>query len=359
MLIPSDLLPADGRFGAGPSRIPASHLELDARWMGTSHRAAPVKNVIGDIREGLSQLFQLPEGYEVILGNGGASLLWDALGFNIVTDRAQAVVCGAFSGKAASCLDGHPNVSQVETITVAPGNGSTNEARPGIDTYIYPHNETSTGVMLPITRVGDGLMVVDGTSAAGGVQFDVSHTDFYYFSAQKCFASDGGLWFALVSPACVERIESLKGRWTPPILDLNLALENSRANQTLNTPALATAAMMHAQVEWMLDNGGLDGMDTRTRTTSDLIYRWVEETPWAHGFAAPDYRSRTVVTIEVDRDATEIVRIARENGLVDIGGYRGIGRNQIRIATFPGIDRADIEALLSCLTWIGERTPAV
>lgn len=359
MIIPEHLLPADGRFGSGPSRIPAHRLHLDPAIMGTSHRMDPVKRLVGDVRHKISALFNLPDGYQVLLGNGGASLVWDAMGFCLVETQAQAAVMGEFSAKAARALTGHPLLSDPEVRQVAPGEAVTPEATEGIDTYVYPHNETSTGVMLDVTRVPGGLTVVDGTSAAGGVLVDPTETDFYYFSGQKNFAADGGLWLAFASPAAIDRIRALAStRWVPDMLNLGLALDQSQKNQTLNTPALATLTLINDQLTWMLESGGLPAMDTRTRDLSTRVYAWIEETDWAHGFAVATHRSQVVVTADIDLPANRVAEIARANNIFDIEGYRGLGRNQLRIATFPITPAADIEALLACLTWIGEHLPS-
>lgn len=358
MMIPRELLPSDGRFGSGPSRIPASHLSLDPSWMGTSHRKAPVKSVVGSIREGLTHLFDLPDGYEIALGNGGASLLWDAIPFCLVEDRAKATTFGQFSEKAASAINKNPFVASPVVTKIEAGSASLPEAEPGIDTYLYPHNETSTGAMVPVKRIGEGeaLTVVDGTSSAGGVLFDPSQADVYYFSPQKAFASDGGLWVAALSPAAIDRIARLTAeRWVPDILNVQLALKNSRQNQTLNTPALATLHLLNEQLTWMLEQGGLAAMDQRTKELSGLIYDWAEQTEWAHPFVEEQYRSQVVATIDVDLDASEISTICRASGIVDIDSYRGLGRNQLRVATFPATEPGDVRALLESLTWVGQQ----
>lgn len=356
MTIPSHLIPADGRFGSGPSRIPAKNLDLDPAWMGTSHRAAPVVSCVGEIRDGIRTLFSVPDDYEIILGNGGASLLWDAIAFSVVEGTSQCAVMGAFSAKAASAMTGHPAHFDPEIRKVEPGRAIECVASDA-STYLYPHNETSTGVMLPVRRIGtEGqLTLVDGTSAAGGTSLDITQTDIYYFSPQKCFASDGGLYLAILSPAAVERIERVTAsRWIPDILNLSLALEASRKNQTLNTPALATLHLLREQIRWMLETGGLAAMNERTMTSSRLVYDWIEETNWAHPFAQRDYRSQTTVTFDIDLPQAKVEAMAAENGIVDIGGYRGLGRNQLRIATFPATEPADIVTLLEALTWIGD-----
>lgn len=355
MLIPSSMRPLDGRFGAGPSRIPAAHLHLDATWMGTSHRAQPVKSIVADIRNMIGTLFDLPEGYEVALGNGGASLLWDAIGLCLVEDRAQAASFGAFSGKAATAISAQPQLSTPSIRSAEPGDGIECAPEEGIDTYLYPHNETSTGVMLPVRRL-PALTVVDGTSAAGAVDFDISAVDVYYFSPQKALAADGGLWLAILSPEAIARSEELTAkRWVPDLLNLTKALEASRKDQTVNTPALATLNLLYTQLRRMLAEGGLAEMDRRARDNSQIIYDWAEATAWAHPFARREYRSQTVVTLDVDLPAEKIVEICRQSGIVDISGYRALRRNQLRIATFPQIRPQDLRALAESLTWVGQQ----
>ncbi len=317
-----------------------------------------MKNILGSIREGIAHLFNLPDGYEVALGNGGASLLWDAIPFCLVEDQAKASTFGQFSSKAASAIDKNPFVSSPIVTKLEPGAAALPTSEEGVDTYLYPHNETSTGAMLPVKRVGgdEALTVVDGTSSAGAVAYDPAEADVYYFSPQKAFAADGGLWLAVLSPAAVSRIEHLTAeRWVPDILNLNLALTNSRQNQTLNTPALATLHLLHAQLEWMMQQGGLSAMDARTKESSSLIYDWAERTEWAHPFVDESVRSQVVVTVDVDLPAGEISRICRESGIVDIDSYRGLGRNQLRIATFPATDPGEVRALLESLTWVGQQ----
>lgn len=358
MMIPRELLPRDGRFGSGPSRIPSSHLSLDPTWMGTSHRKSPVKNVVGSIREGLNELFALPEGYEIALGNGGASLLWDAIPFCLVEQKAKATTFGQFSTKAAKALHKNPFVDSPIVTQIEPGSAALPEEEPGIDSYLYPHNETSTGAMLPVKRIGpeSALTIVDGTSSAGGVMYDPAEADVYYFSPQKCFASDGGLWFAILSPAALERMERLTSeRWVPDILNIQLALDNSQKNQTLNTPALATLHLMDTQLRWMLEQGGLEAMDKRTKESSSLVYEWAANTDWAHPFIEEQFRSQVVATIDIDLPADELSTTCRESGIVDIDGYRGLGRNQLRIATFPATEPDEVRALLDSLSWVGQQ----
>ena len=356
-------LPHDGRFGSGPSKVRGEQVAaVTSAPLGTSHRKPAVKNIVGSIREGMHELFNLPEGYEVLLGNGGASALWDAIPFALIERRAQAAVIGEFSGKAAKEASKAPWLDHTEIIETEPGQMVCNETRPGIDAYLYAHNETSTGATSPLRRYGtapipggdDGaLTIVDGTSIAGGLRFDASNVDFYYFSPQKCFGSDGGLWLAFASPAALERIERLTAeRWVPDFLNLQLALNNSRKDQTLNTPSLANLAMLDSQVQWMLDNGGLAGMEARCRANSDAVYQWAEAHPLATPFISdPAFRSVSVTTTDFAESVptAEISAKLREEGILDIDPYRSLGRNQFRIATFPSIDVDDIHALLACI----------
>ncbi|MFT0849094.1 phosphoserine transaminase [Actinomycetaceae bacterium L2_0104] len=358
--IPADLLPADGRFGSGPSKVRAAQLSrlLDPSVpIGTSHRQQPVKDSVGKIRAQLTELFELPEGYEVVLGNGGASLLWDAITFNVVEKHAQAAVFGEFSGKVVKALSRAPWLDDVDVHRAAPGSVALCESREQIDTYLYAHNETSTGALSPVSRFGDdgALTVVDATSAAGGVRVDIAQTDLYYFSAQKCFGADGGLWLAIASPAALERIERLsRQRWIPDILNLQLAVDNSRKNQTLNTPALTTLFLIQSQLDWMLEQGGLEAMAARCDESSSAIYEWAGNRPDAVPFVAePSFRSSVVVTIDFEDEVntSAISALLRENGIVDIDPYRSLGRNQFRIGTFPNVEPRDIRSLLSCIDW--------
>ena len=330
--------------------------------MGTSHRQAPIKNMVGEIRDGLSSLFRAPQGYEVVLGNGGSTAFWDAAAFSIVENQAQALVHGEFGSKFASALT-NPWLKAPTVIKSEPGSRSALEAQAGIDTYVYPHNETSTGVVTPVTRIlGDAgsLMLTDATSAAGGIDFELSETDVYYFAPQKNFASDGGLWLAMMSPAAIERVESIHAsdRYIPEFLSVKTALDNSRLNQTLNTPAIATLYLLNDQIKWINQNGGLKWADSRTKQSSKLLYDWVERTEVASAYVAnPDHRSQVVVTIDFDEkiDAAEITKTLRANGVVDVEPYRKLGRNQIRVATFVSTEPSDVEALINCLDFVLER----
>ncbi|MFT3944476.1 MAG: phosphoserine transaminase [Ancrocorticia sp.] len=358
--IPSHLLPRDGRFGSGPSKVrPAqlAHLANAGSLMGTSHRQRPVRAMVGKIRTQLRELFEAPEGYEVILGNGGASLLWDAIAFGLVEERAQAAVFGEFSSKPVKPLSNMAWISEVDVRGVEPGGVALCESTDGIDTYLYAHNETSTGALSPVRRFGDdgALTVIDATSAAGGVRVDLSETDLYYFSPQKCFGADGGLWLAFASPAALERIERLsRERWIPDILSLQLAVDNSLKDQTLNTPALSTLLLIEAQLDWMLEQGGLEAMAGRSAASSSYIYEWASNRADASPFIAePEYRSPVVATIDFDTsvNTSAISALLRENGVVDIDPYRSLGRNQFRIGTFPSVEFEDVKALLGCIEW--------
>ena len=364
--IPTELLPQDGRFGCGPSRTRASQfsnfMTEGAALMGTSHRQAPIKNMVGEIREGLSDLFRAPEGYEVVLGNGGSTAFWDAAAFSIVENKAQALVHGEFGSKFAGALT-NPWLKTPTVINSEPGSRAALIAEAGIDSYVYPHNETSTGVVTPVARVAGAdqgsLMLTDATSAAGGIDFELSETDVYYFAPQKNFASDGGLWIAMLSPAAIERVEKIAAsdRYIPEFLSVKTALDNSRLNQTLNTPAIATLYLLNDQIKWINQNGGLKWADARTKQSSKLLYEWAEKTSVASAYVAnPDHRSQVVVTIDFDEkiDASLITKTLRANGVVDVEPYRKLGRNQIRVATFVATEPSDVQALINCLDYVLE-----
>jgi phosphoserine aminotransferase len=365
LVIPSDLLPADGRFGCGPSKVRAEQLAYLAaegpKLLGTSHRQAPVKNLVGRVRSGLAELFALPDGYEVVLGNGGSTAFWDAAASGLIERRAQLCSFGEFGQKFAAAAAA-PWLEAPDVRKADPGSRSTPEAIDGVDVYAWPHNETSTGVMAPVTRVaGDGaLTVIDATSAAGGVEVDPREFDVYYFAPQKNFASDGGIWFALFSPAAVERVERIAAgdRYIPEFLSLKNAIDNSRLNQTLNTPALATLLLLENQLEWMNGSGGLTWADARTRESSSVLYDWAARTSVATPFVAePADRSQVVVTIDFDEstDAARIASILRENGVVDTEPYRKLGRNQLRVATFVAVEPDDVRALTASIDYVLER----
>lgn len=367
--IPTKLLPRDGRFGCGPSRLRLEQVtelaEAGMKVLGTSHRQAPVKNIVGRIRSGLTDLFSLPDGYEVILGIGGASAFWDAASFALIEHRAQAVAFGEFGNKFAGAAAA-PWLEAPDVRSADVGTLTLPEATPGIDVYAWPHNETSTGVAAPVRRVAGAdpgaLMLVDATSAAGGIFADLSQTDVYYFSPQKNFASEGGLWLAAVSPAAVERIERIAAsdRYIPSFLSIKTALDNSRLNQTLNTPSIATLLLLASQVEWILGNGGLSWADARTHESSGLLYSWAESDPRATPFVSdPAHRSSVVVTVDFDPtiDAAAVAKTLRANGVVDVEPYRKLGRNQLRIGTFVAVDPADVAQLIECISWVLDNAP--
>ncbi|HUH53560.1 MAG TPA: phosphoserine transaminase [Microbacteriaceae bacterium] len=365
--IPSSMLPSDGRFGCGPSKVRAEQIDfmqsLTPSIMGTSHRQAPVKNLVASIQAELLELFNAPEGYEILLGNGGATTFWDSAVHSLISNRSQHLAFGEFGAKFATAASKAPFLLEPDIRSAAPGARSFAEPVSGIDIYAYPQNETSTGVMVEVSRIhadADALTVVDATSAAGGINFDAKAVDVYYFSPQKNFASDGGIWFALVSPAAIARIEKVvsSGRYIPEVLNLWGAVTNSRLHQTLNTPAILTLALMYEQIRWINTNGGLSWADARTRTSSSLLYDWAEKTEGAKPFVAnPQDRSQVVVTIDFEENipASKISTILRENGIVDTEPYRKLGRNQLRIATFTAIDPSDVQALIASLDYVLER----
>jgi phosphoserine aminotransferase len=365
LVIPSDLLPADGRFGCGPSKIRPEQLAhlaaVGPELLGTSHRQAPVKNLVGRVRSGLADLFGLPDGYEVVLGNGGSTAFWDAAASGLIERRAQLCSFGEFGQKFAGAAAA-PWLEAPDVRKAPPGSRSRPEVVEGVDVYAWPHNETSTGVMAPVTRVDhdDALTVIDATSAAGGVEVAPTEFDVYYFAPQKNFASDGGIWFALMSPAAIERIERLAAsdRYIPEFLSLKNAVDNSRLNQTLNTPALSTLLLLENQLEWMNGSGGLAWADARTRESSSVLYDWAEQTAAATPFVAdPAHRSQVVVTIDFDEstDAARVASVLRENGVVDTEPYRKLGRNQLRVATFTAIEPDDVRALTASIDYVLER----
>ena len=356
--IPTELLPQDGRFGCGPSKVRPEQLEaVMARMtsvMGTSHRQAPVKNIVGSVRDGLTSLFNLPAGWEIVMGNGGSTVFWDVATFGLIRERSHHLVFGEFSSKFAEASAAAPHLAEPIIVSSDPGTHPATASDATCDIYAYPHNETSTGVaMSPVRPAKDGLVVVDATSASGGLMWDPSQVDVYYFAPQKCFASDGGLWLAACSPAAIERIREIKAtkRWMPASLDLSIALDNSVANQTYNTPALATLIMLDEQVKWINSNGGLSWAASRCAESARNMYSWAESRAFATPFVAnPAQRSDVVATIDVDGvDANQISAILRANGVVDTDSYRKLGRNQIRVGMFPAIDPADISALTACI----------
>jgi phosphoserine aminotransferase len=370
LVLPAELLPVDGRFGCGPSKVRPEALAALAdsgrSLMGTSHRQAPVRSVVARLREGLAALFRAPDGYEVVLSNGGSTAFWDMAAFGLVRQRSQHAVLGEFSSKFASVTRGAPFLDDPSVVSAVVGSAPEFAPEAGVDAYCQPQNETSTGVLMPVRRpVGadaDALLLVDATSAAGGVPIDVAQTDVYYFAPQKNFASDGGLWAALFSPAALERVAEIAAgdRWIPPFLDLQTAVDNSRLDQTNNTPAVATLFLFADQVEWMLDRGGLDWCVARTAESSSILYSWAEATSYASAFVAdPLLRSPVVGTIDFDAsvDAPALARALRANGIVDVEPYRKLGRNQLRVGMFPAVEPSDVAALTRCIEHLVERLP--
>ena len=367
ILIPAELLPADGRFGAGPSKVRPEQLRAlqdAAGLLGTSHRQKPVKDLVHRVRTGTAELFSAPEGYEVVLGVGGSTAFWDAASFGLVRERAQHLSFGEFGSKFARATDRAPFLEASDIRTAEPGTRPEPQAVAGVDVYAWPHNETSTGVMAPVERPAgaddDALVLVDATSAAGGLPVDVAESDVYYFAPQKNFASDGGLWLALFSPRALERVRevSASGRWIPEFLDLSIAVENSLKDQTYNTPALATLVMLDAQLQWMNANGGLEFTTARTADSSRRVYEWAEASAVATPFVArPEDRSAVICTVDFEDsvDAAAVARVLRANGVVDVEPYRKLGRNQLRIATFAAIEPEDVSALLACIDHVVER----
>jgi phosphoserine aminotransferase len=374
LTIPAHLRPSDGRFGSGPSKVrpPQVQAVADAgrTLLGTSHRQAPVRELVGLVRAGLRELFALPDGYEVVLGNGGSTLFWDIATSCLVAERAQHLVLGEFSAKFAAATTAAPFLADPVVVDSPAGTRPTPSApspADGVDVIAWPHNETSTGVWVPAERVpgtahsrdGGPLVVVDGTSAAAGIAVDVAECDVYYFAPQKGFASDGGLWLAFLSPEAVARAEQIaaSGRWIPAGLDLVKAITNSRLEQTYNTPAIATLLMMRDQVDWLLGNGGLAWSTARSTESASRLYGWAERTAWTSPFVAdPAHRSPVVGTIDfaAEVDAAAVAATLRRNGIVDVEPYRKLGRNQLRIAMFPAIEPDDVQALTECVDFVVE-----
>ncbi|MGL5858327.1 MAG: phosphoserine transaminase [Angustibacter sp.] len=371
--IPPALLPRDGRFGSGPSRVRPEQVAAVAAagrsLLGTSHRQAPVRGLVAQVRRGLAELFALPDGYEVVLGNGGSTTFWDVATTCLVRERAQHLVCGEFSAKFAAATADAPFLAAPDVVESPPGTVPAPHAAQ-VDVHAWPHNETSTGAVLPVDRVpgtaastdGGPLVVVDGTSAAAGVPIEVSRTDVYYFAPQKGFASDGGLWLALLSPAAVARADELESssaqRWVPASLSLRTAIANSRQEQTYNTPSIATLVMLAEQVDWLLARGGLAWSTARCARSAAVLYDWAERTRWVTPFVTdPAHRSPVVATIDLDDaiDAAGVAATLRHNGIVDVEPYRKLGRNQLRIGMFPAVDPDDVEALTACVDHVVER----
>ena len=366
LTIPDNLKPRDGRFGCGPSKVRPEQLTALAAagdLFGTSHRQAPVKNLVGRVREGLRQLFALPDGYEVILGNGGSTAFWDAAAFGLVDQRSLHLTYGEFSAKFASAVAKNPFVGDPVVVKADAGSAPRPVSDPSVDVIAWAHNETSTGVAVPVQRpadAGDALVVIDATSAAGGLPVDITDADAYYFAPQKNFAGDGGLWIALMSPAALARVEKIagSGRWVPDFLSLPIAIENSVKNQTYNTPAIGTLVLLAEQLDWLLDNGGLDWATKRTADSSSRLYSWADAASFATPFVTdPALRSAVVGTVDFndDIDAAAIAKTLRQNGIVDTEPYRKLGRNQLRVGMFPAVEPDDVSALTACVDWIVQR----
>ncbi|KGI69799.1 phosphoserine transaminase [Mycolicibacterium rufum] len=369
LTIPDNLKPRDGRFGCGPSKVRPEQLTALAdsgHLFGTSHRQAPVKNLVGRVREGLRQLFSLPDGYEVILGNGGSTAFWDAAAFGLVDKRSLHLTYGEFSAKFASAVAKNPFVGDPVVVKADAGSAPAPVSDPSVDVIAWAHNETSTGVAVPVQRPadsGDALIVIDATSAAGGLPVDITAADAYYFAPQKNFAGDGGLWIALMSPAALARVEAIAaaGRWVPDFLSLPIAIENSVKNQTYNTPAIGTLVLLAEQIDWLLGNGGLDWATKRTADSSSRLYSWAESSAFATPFVAdPALRSAVVGTVDFadDVDAAAVAKTLRANGIVDTEPYRKLGRNQLRVGMFPAVEPDDVSALTACVDWVVERLAA-
>ncbi|MGH3383815.1 MAG: phosphoserine transaminase [Nocardioidaceae bacterium] len=365
--IPAHLLPADGRFGCGPSKVRPEAVQAlasaGAEILGTSHRQAPVRDLVGRVREGIDTLFDLPDGYEVVLGNGGATAFWDIATFGLIREKSQHLSFGEFSSKFAKAAQQAPFLAEPSIVAAEPGSRPVAQAEDGVDAYAWAHNETSTGVMAPVVRpagTDDALVLVDATSGAGGLPVDVGQADVYYFAPQKCFSSEGGLWVAVMSPAAVARVDELAatGRWVPAFFDLPTAIDNSRKNQTYNTPSLATLFLLAEQTDWVNAQGGLSWAVERTTDSSSRLYNWAEKTAYTTPYVEdPDARSLVVGTVDFDDavDAAAVAKVLRANGVVDVEPYRKLGRNQLRVAMFPSIEPADVEALTECVDHVVTR----
>ncbi|MEU4395266.1 phosphoserine transaminase [Kribbella sp. NPDC023855] len=368
IIIPAELKPADGRFGAGPSKVrPEAVAALateGAKLLGTSHRQAPVKNLVARVQQGVSDLFQLPDGYQVVLGNGGSTAFWDIATFGLIREKSQHLSFGEFSSKFAKAAQLAPHLGEPSVIKADPGTRPAPVAEAGVDLYAWPHNETSTGVMAPVKRVEGAdegaLVAIDATSGAGGLPVDINEVDVYYFAPQKCFASDGGLWIALMSPAALARVEEItaSGRWIPAFLDLATAIDNSSKNQTYNTPSLATLFLMAEQTDWINSQGGLEWSVARTTDSSNRLYTWAEKSDYATPYVEDaDARSLVIGTIDLDDsiDAAAVAKVLRANGIVDTEPYRKLGRNQLRVAMFPAVDPDDVEKLTQAIDYTVEK----
>jgi len=366
LTIPAELKPVDGRFGCGPSKVRPEQLAAlsssAADLFGTSHRQAPVQNLVGRVRGGLRELFSVPDGYEVILGNGGATAFWDAAAFGLIDSTSLHLTYGEFSAKFASAVAANPFVGEPIIVKADAGSAPAPRSDPSVDAIAWAHNETSTGVAVGVTRPAgseNALILIDATSGAGGLPVNMADCDTYYFAPQKNFASDGGLWLAIMSPAALTRVEKIaaSGRWVPEFLSLPIAVDNSLKNQTYNTPAIGTLVLMAEQIDWMLANGGLDWSVKRTADSSSRLYSWAEASTYATPFVTdPALRSQVVGTIDIsdEVDAATVAKVLRANGIVDTEPYRKLGRNQLRVAMFPAIDPDDVSALTQCVDWVVE-----
>jgi phosphoserine aminotransferase len=367
LAIPDSIKPSDGRFGSGPSKVRPEQLHVlattAALLFGTSHRQAPVKNLVARVRSGLAELFSLPDGYEVVLGNGGATAFWDAAAFGLIDKRSLHLAYGEFSSKFAGAVEKNPFIGEPIVDKAEPGTAPEPRSDPSVDAIAWAHNETSTGVAVPVRRPAgseNALILIDATSGAGGLPVNVADADAYYFAPQKNFASDGGLWLALLSPAALDRIESIaaSGRWVPDFLSLPIAVDNSRKDQTYNTPAIGTLVLLAEQLDWLLGNGGLDWAVKRTADSSQRLYSWAEASPYTTPFVAdPALRSQVVGTVDFadEVDASAVAKVLRANGIVDTEPYRKLGRNQLRVAMFPAVEPDDVSALTECVDWVVER----
>ena len=363
LTIPADLKPRDGRFGSGPSKVRPEQLQALVaadHLFGTSHRQAPVKDLVGRVRDGVRQLFALPDGYEVILGNGGSTAFWDAAAFGLIDKRSLHLTYGEFTAKFASAVAANPFVGDPIVLKADAGSAPQPQSDPSVDVVAWAHNETSTGVAVPVQRpAGDALVVIDATSAAGGLPVDIADTDAYYFAPQKNFGAEGGLWLAVMSPAALARVEAIAagGRWVPDFLSLPIAIDNSLKNQTYNTPAIGTLVLLAEQLDWLLGNGGLDWAVKRTADSSQRLYSWAEAASYTTPFVAdPALRSQVVGTIDFTDavDAAAVAKELRANGIVDTEPYRKLGRNQLRVAMFAAVDPDDVSALTACVDWVVE-----
>lgn len=359
IVIPKDLLPTDGRFGSGPSKVrkeQLDHVINNSNLLGTSHRQKPIKSLVAGIQEKMSTLFSLPSDYEVLLTNGGASLMWDAASFSVIKEKSSHGVYGEFSSRFAAISKKAPHLAEPTIVEAEPGTASYLATEPGVDTYCLTHNETSTGVMIEPYYVGneESVVMIDATSGAGSVAVDPTTYDMYYFSPQKCFGAEGGIVFALCSPKMISRIESID-RYAPAILDLKTTVENSRLNQTLNTPALTTLFLVDAQLDWFLENGGMEFANKRCSDSSSQLFTWANNCDLASPFVKNE-KERSLVTATIDMDdsidAEDVVAILRANGIVDCDPYRKLGKNQIRVATFPSIEPDDVSQLVKCLDFV-------